>query len=296
MVRPRVLPDDEYQVGLFEVVEGDAALADADRLGERCPGGLVAHVRAVRQVVGAERADEQLVDERRLVAGASRGVEDGLVGAVQTGQLGRDDPERVVPAHRVVVVVVRRPVHRLAQPALLPEPVAGAAGEVRQRMRGEELRRQPAQGRLLGDGLRPVLAELRGGAVRGIRVRPGAARAVEPVRLVEQPQGGDAASHPHLGHRLAERVRHPGHPRRITRRAVRRNPALVRIRHRRPTHHPGHLPRGSLRRACSVTQMDTGQRINICPANEPQPLETAGGMLAGVLGAWRGVRGFTCRG
>ena len=42
---------------------------------------LVAHVRAVRQVVGAEQPDEQLVEERRLVARAAGRVEHGLVRA-----------------------------------------------------------------------------------------------------------------------------------------------------------------------------------------------------------------------
>ena len=54
VVGARVLADDDDQVGLVEILEGDAALADADGLGERGAGGLVAHVGAVGQVVGAE--------------------------------------------------------------------------------------------------------------------------------------------------------------------------------------------------------------------------------------------------
>ena len=84
--------------------QADAALADADRLGERDRGRLVAHVRAVRQVVGAEGADEQLVGERGLVGGAAGGVEDRLVGASPARcSRSRDQPERVVPGDRLVV-------------------------------------------------------------------------------------------------------------------------------------------------------------------------------------------------
>ena len=102
-----VLADHEDQVGGVEVLEQHRALADADRLGERRAARLVAHVRAVGQVVGAEAAHEQLVEERRLVAGAARGVERRLVRA-SAARAARSAIERegVVPVDRLVV---RRP-------------------------------------------------------------------------------------------------------------------------------------------------------------------------------------------
>ena len=103
MVGAGVLADDDDQLGVVDVVEADRALADADRLGERDRGRLVAHVRAVGQVVGAERADEQLVDERRLVGGLARGVEHRLVRAGQAVQLPADQREGVGPGDRLVV-------------------------------------------------------------------------------------------------------------------------------------------------------------------------------------------------
>ena len=81
VVGARVLPGDDDQVGHLEVFDGHRALADADRLGQRRARGLVAHVRAVRQVVGAEAAHQQLIEERRLVAGAPGRVEHRLVRA-----------------------------------------------------------------------------------------------------------------------------------------------------------------------------------------------------------------------
>ena len=72
---PGFWPAMRMQVGVLEVVDGHRALADADRVDQRRARRLVAHVRAVRQVVRAEAAHQQLVEERGLVAGAAGGVE-----------------------------------------------------------------------------------------------------------------------------------------------------------------------------------------------------------------------------
>ncbi|CAO5230012.1 hypothetical protein FAGKG844_130072 [Frankia sp. AgKG'84/4] len=213
MVRAGVLPDDEHQVGGLQVGEGHRALADPDRRRQRRAGGLVAQVRAVRQVVRAEHADEQLVDERRLVAGAPRGVERGLLRARERGQLRGDEPERLVPADRGVVRGARRPVHRFDDAPLTAQPVPGAPGEVGQRMLGEKCRRHARPGGLLGDRLRPVLAEL-GDRALPRRLGPGTARAVEPVVLVDQAQCAQRPPRPHPLERLGHRVPDPGQPRR----------------------------------------------------------------------------------
>src|SRR3546814_3719587 len=73
MVGARVLAEDEDRVGQLEVVQRYRALADADLRRHPRAGWLVAHVRAVGEVVGAELAHEQLVEERGLVAGAPGG-------------------------------------------------------------------------------------------------------------------------------------------------------------------------------------------------------------------------------
>ena len=129
VVGARVLAGDDDQVGLVEVLQRDAALADADGLGERGAGRLVAHVGAVRQVVGAELAGEQLVEERGLVAGAARRC--------------RRPPRRASPARvsssatiakassqvdRLVVVGALGQVHRLGEPALLARASSRCAG------------------------------------------------------------------------------------------------------------------------------------------------------------------------
>ncbi|WP_240964058.1 hypothetical protein [Streptomyces sp. C1-2] len=196
VVGARVLPGHDDQVRLVQVLQQDAALADADRLRQGRTGGLVAHVGAVGQVVGAQLAGEELVEERRLVAGAARGVEDRLVGGGERAQFLGDDVEGAVPADRLVVVGALRQVHGVGEPALLAQPVTAAAGEVGDRVRAEELRGDPAQGGLLRDRLGAVLAEL--GGVPLLALGPGAAGAVEPVLLVDAQQGQRGAPHSHL--------------------------------------------------------------------------------------------------
>jgi hypothetical protein len=84
-----VLADDEDRVGQLQVVEHHGALAHAEGLRHARAAGFVAHVRAVGEVVGAVGAHEQLVEERRLVAGPARGVELGLVGDSGCSGAGR---------------------------------------------------------------------------------------------------------------------------------------------------------------------------------------------------------------
>jgi hypothetical protein len=75
-----VLADDDQELGVVDVVEGDRTLADPDRAAQRGAGRLVAHVGAVGQVIGAVGPREELVKEGGLVGGAAGRVEQRLVG------------------------------------------------------------------------------------------------------------------------------------------------------------------------------------------------------------------------
>ena len=109
MVGARVLTGDQDAVGVRDVVDGHRALADADGFGERGPRRFVAHVRAVGQVVGAEAAYQQLVEERGLVAGAARGVEHASSGLPRAVEVLGDQPVGVVPLDGPVVRVAGAP-------------------------------------------------------------------------------------------------------------------------------------------------------------------------------------------
>ncbi|GJE73377.1 hypothetical protein CHKEEEPN_4942 [Methylorubrum podarium] len=69
MVGAGILADDEDRVRLLEVFEQHRALADADGLNEGDAARLVAHVRAIGEVVGAVGAGEELVEVGRLQRG-----------------------------------------------------------------------------------------------------------------------------------------------------------------------------------------------------------------------------------
>src|SRR5690606_10281501 len=116
---------------------------------QRDAGGLVAHVGAVRQVVGAVRPGEQLPQEGRLVGGAAGGVEDGLVRVGAGAQLAGEQVQRLVPADRGVVVRAGAADHGRDEASLPAEPVVGTGGEVADRVGGEELGPAAAQGRLV---------------------------------------------------------------------------------------------------------------------------------------------------
>ena len=190
-----VLADDEQQLGLVDVLQRDGPLAHADRLGEGDAARLVAHVRAVGEVVRTEQPHEELVGEGGLVARAAGRVEDGPLGRGGAESLAHP-VEGVVPRDRLVAVGTGRLPHRLDETALLAEPVVGLALEVGHGVGGEEGTVDPPGGGLLGHRLGAVLAELEPGGVGWLR--PGAAGAVEAVGLVDLEERAGAPAQAHL--------------------------------------------------------------------------------------------------
>ena len=197
VVGARVLTTDHDQLGVVDVLQRHTPLADADHLGQRHRRRLVTHVGAVGQVVGAEGAREQLVEEGGLVRRLAGGVEDRLVRAVEVVQVRGDQREGLVPGDRLVVGSTGAAYDGMGDPALLPQPVVGALGQVREAVSREELRTHASTGGFLGHGLGAVLAELRGVAVIRIGVRPGTALTVEPVDLVELEQAARGTGQTH---------------------------------------------------------------------------------------------------
>ena len=182
MVGARVLADHEDRPGALDVLEAHGPLADADRLAEAFAARFVTQVRAVREVVGAELAREELPQEGRLVAGAAGGVEDRLVRRVELAQLGGDAREGRVPADRLEVRGARAAQDRLDQPALRLEPVVVVREQLANARAREQLAREPPARRLVRHRLRAVLAELDRAVLA--RLGPGAAGAIEAARLI----------------------------------------------------------------------------------------------------------------
>lgn len=181
VVGTRILTIDEHRIGLVEVIQHHSAFADTDRLDQRHPARLVAHVGAIGEVVGAKQAAKQLIKIRSLVAGTARGVELHLVRAIQPLEGVGNQDEGVVPAYRLVVIGRRVVAHRLGQPPLILEPVVALGGQLAHRVGGEELGPHRLAGGFPGHRLGAVFTELEGAVVV---VPPGTARAVEAVGLV----------------------------------------------------------------------------------------------------------------
>ena len=181
------------------------ALADADDLFERAAARLVTHVRAVGQVVRAVAAREELIEERRLVARASRRIEDRFV-RCRDLELLADEREGVVPIDRRVVRCALFAEHGLHEASLRVEPFVGARSEIFERVLREEVSTDVELGRFVGDVLDAVFAELEEVAfVLGLG--PRAAGAVEAVVLVQTQERARAAQEAHRPRNLEARRR-----------------------------------------------------------------------------------------
>ncbi|MNZ16509.1 hypothetical protein D3C78_334860 [compost metagenome] len=203
MVGAGVLAPDEDRIGVLEIIEGDSALAHTDALPQGHAAGLVAHVRTVGEVVGAVCTHEQLVQERRFVAGPPGGIELGLIGACQVVQLSGDQGKGCIPGDRLIAVAGRVVDHRFGQAALVFQPVVALLKQRADAVAGEEGRIDSALGGFPVDRLGAVLAKLDHAAFG--RVAPGATGAVETAILVGLEQGAKVlqrivAANPGLGH------------------------------------------------------------------------------------------------
>ncbi|MNE38279.1 hypothetical protein D3C80_1321720 [compost metagenome] len=182
MVGAGVLADDENRVRLLQVVEHHGALAYPEGFAHPYATGLVAHVRAVGEVIGTEGPHEQLVEERRLVTGATGGVELGLVRRVEAVEVFSDQGKGLLPRGFKVMIGGRVIAHRVCQAALVFEPVVALPGERADAVAGEKRRVDSATGGLPVDRLGTVLTELDHAIFR--RLAPGTARAIEAAVLV----------------------------------------------------------------------------------------------------------------
>src|SRR5258708_11309780 len=73
-----ILTNDKDRVSQIKVGQGNCAFAEPQGFLHSRAAGFVTHVRAVRQIVGAKLAHEQLIQEGGFVTGPARGVKDRL--------------------------------------------------------------------------------------------------------------------------------------------------------------------------------------------------------------------------
>src|SRR5229473_2812605 len=67
MVCPRVVSENEDEIGGLHIFHRGCTLADAERLYHRYSRRLVAHIRAIRKIVGSELPREQLQKKGRFI-------------------------------------------------------------------------------------------------------------------------------------------------------------------------------------------------------------------------------------
>ena len=182
-----VLAKDEDGIRLLEIIERDCALAHTHALAHAGATGLVAHIGAVGEVVGAVLAHKQLVQKGGLVAGPARGVEDSLVRVGQRIQMPGHQRKGVVPGNGQVFVSGRVIDHGLRQAALVLQCKVAPGGQLAHSVLRKKIGRHPACGCLGGHGLGAVFAKLEGGGV--VAVGPGTAGAIKTVRLIGRQQG-----------------------------------------------------------------------------------------------------------
>ena len=179
------------------------------------PGRLVAHVRAVGQVVGAELPGEELVEKCGLVAGPARRVERRAVGRVERAAARRRSgrtprPTRSARSGRSPRAAASA---RSSRPCALSQWSGCAASASIDHSR-EELRADLVADALVGHGLGAVLAELEAMPL-AVGRGPGAALAVEPVLLVDREEDPHGFAYAQLGKGDPERARDGGKARRV---------------------------------------------------------------------------------
>ncbi|MCY1354202.1 hypothetical protein D9M69_405670 [compost metagenome] len=189
VVGARVLTDDENRIGMFQVVEHHGAFTHAEAFDHAHRAGFVAHVGAVRKVVGTVGPDEQLIEKGGFVTGPARGIELGLARRFQRIEVPGDQRERFVPGGFHVTVGGRVIAHRVGQAALILQPVIALLGQRRDTVFVEEGRVDQTARGFPVNRLGAVLAELDHAVFR--RLAPGTTGAIEPAVLVGLEHGAN---------------------------------------------------------------------------------------------------------
>jgi hypothetical protein len=164
-----ILAEEEHAIGLVEVLDLHCAYRNANRFRQSNRSALVAHIRAVGQIVGPVHAREQLVHVGGFERGTPRGVEHHLF-RIEASQGASDLCQGFIPRDWPVFVARSVVAHRLGQTSGLFEIVVRPAFELAQRVLGKEIWPAAIRGDFPRRRLRAVLAEFEGMGVAGLCV------------------------------------------------------------------------------------------------------------------------------
>src|SRR5882757_6694798 len=142
----------------------------------------MAHVRAVRKIVCAVFAAEELKEKGSFVGSTARGVELHHVRIRQATKDLADVTECLIPANRFVRVAGTIVNQRLGQTTLVLQLVIGPFQQVRHFMTGKEFLRYSLLGCFPSNRFRSIFAELEGRGV--LLIRPRTTWTVETGRFV----------------------------------------------------------------------------------------------------------------
>ncbi len=185
MVGARVLTKDKDRVGQVKIVQVDSAFAHPDAALQPGTAGLVAHIGAVREIVGPDHTAKQLINIGRFVAGATGGIELHLVRVIHRLNMLRNQRPDRIPANWLIAIAGGVIAQRFRQASLILKEVVRMLVERANGVFGKEVGVNLATGGLPGHGFCAVLTEAEGAFVV---VAPGAARAVKAAGLIHAQQ------------------------------------------------------------------------------------------------------------
>src|SRR5688572_11574126 len=118
------------------------------------------HVRTIGKIVRPELADKELEKKRRFIRRAAGCVEDSFVRRSKRIELAGDQPKRVIPGDRLIVVGAYAPHYRLGQAALRVQPELLPIREIRDRVPRKKLGGDPLLRSFIRQRLCTAFAEL----------------------------------------------------------------------------------------------------------------------------------------
>ncbi len=176
-----VLPENENRIGLLKIIQVHRAFTDADALFKPRAAGFVAHIGAVREVIGAEHPAKKLIQVRGFITGAPGGVQLKLVRVVHGLNPLRNQRKRIFPGDRFIAIGCDVVTQGFGQTALIFKEIVALLAQGADAVLRKESGVNLAAGRFPGNGFCAVLTKTEGAFVV---IAPGAAGAVKATGFI----------------------------------------------------------------------------------------------------------------